>query len=138
MAEAWNQGRPDAPHQRHRIIERRPALRPDPWKKFVDCDRDNVANALIAFLFVITGPLVVLIAVSAAGGLSEADVISWVCVGYGLGGVFSIVLSLLYRQPLMFHFSLPGTVLLGPALTHLGFSEVIGAYLVTAIAVVGA
>ena len=98
-------------------------------------DRDILANSLIAFLFGITGPLVVLIAVSSTGGLSEADMVSWICVSYGLGGLLSIVFSLVYRQPLMFHFSLPGTVLLGPALDHLGFAEVVGAYLVTGVVV---
>jgi benzoate membrane transport protein len=37
-------------------------------------------------------------------------------------------MSLLYRQPLGFAWSIPGTVLLGPSLLHLSFPEVVGAF----------
>jgi benzoate membrane transport protein len=37
-------------------------------------------------------------------------------------------MSLIYRQPLGFACSIPGTVLLGPSLQHLSFPEVVGAF----------
>ena len=40
---------------------------------------------------------------------------------------------LAYRQPLVFFWTIPGTVLVGPALGHLAFAEVIGALLVTGL-----
>ena len=39
----------------------------------------------------------------------------------------------LYRQPLAFFWTIPGTVLVGPALGHLSFAEVIGAYYATGL-----
>src|SRR4051812_27859063 len=38
-------------------------------------------------------------------------------------------MSAVYRQPLIFLWSIPGAVLVGPALGHLTFPEVIGAFL---------
>ena len=44
-----------------------------------------------------------------------------------------ILFSWLYRQPLAFFWTIPGTVLVGPSLTHLSFQQVVGAYYVTAV-----
>ena len=48
-----------------------------------------------------------------------------------LNGVISVTYSLGYRQPLVFFWTIPGTVLIAPALGHLSFAEVVGAYIVT-------
>src|SRR4051812_27979335 len=42
-------------------------------------------------------------------------------------------MSAVYRQPLIFLWSIPGSVLVGPALGHLSFPEVIGAFLATGV-----
>lgn len=44
-------------------------------------------------------------------------------------------MSLLYRQPLGFAWSIPGTVLLGPSLQHLSFPEVVGAFFASGLLV---
>jgi benzoate membrane transport protein len=48
-------------------------------------------------------------------------------------GVISILFSRHYRQPLVFFWTIPGTVLIAPALGHLSFAEVVGAYIVTGL-----
>jgi benzoate membrane transport protein len=45
----------------------------------------------------------------------------------------SIGFSLTWRQPLVFFWTIPGTVLVGPALAHLSFPEVVGAYIATGL-----
>ena len=45
-----------------------------------------------------------------------------------LNGLLTILLSWRYREPLVFFWTIPGTVLVGPALGHLSFGEVIGAF----------
>ena len=45
----------------------------------------------------------------------------------------SIGFSLAWRQPLVFFWTIPGTVLVGPALGHLTFPEVVGAYIATGL-----
>ena len=76
----------------------------------------SIANGIVGFLFACTGPVAIIIAVATAGGLSEADIASWLFAGFAIGGLITIAFSLLYRQPLSFAWSIPGTVLIGPAL----------------------
>ena len=91
------------------------------------------SNAFIAFLFMYTGPIAILLSAAQIGGLSDQKMISWFFAGYGLGGIFSIALSLLYRQPISIAWSLPAAAIVGVSLQHLSFPQVVGAYLVTGV-----
>lgn len=116
-----------------RILERPQLVVPHPLEIAANADRHNIVNGLVGFLFAVSGPLAILLAVATKGGLSETDINSWIFAGYGIGGGLSILFSLIYRQPIGMAWTIPGAVLLGPALSHLGFSEIIGAYLVTGV-----
>jgi len=94
---------------------------------------DNMANGTGAFLWAVTGPGAIILAVAAAGRLDQATTSSWLLAAYGLGGVLSIATSVLYRQPLVIGFSIPGVVLIGPALERYAFAEIVGAYVVTGL-----
>ena len=87
--------------------------------------------ALVAFLFAASGPVAIILAVGARGGLAESDIASWIFAAFCLNSVISIAFTLAYRQPLVFLWSIPGAVLVGPALGHLSFPEVVGAFLAT-------
>jgi benzoate membrane transport protein len=63
--------------------------------------------------------------------LSEAELSSWIFGVFFVNGLITIGLSWRYRQPLAFFWTIPGTVLVGPALAHLSFAEVIGAFYAT-------
>jgi len=89
------------------------------------------AGAVVAFLFAASGPVAIILSVGARGGLTESDIASWLFAAFCLNSVISIAFSLAYRQPLVFLWSIPGSVLVGPALGHLSFPEVIGAFLAT-------
>ena len=95
-------------------------------------DRHSVSNGIAAFLVASTGPLVILLSVSINGGLSNADISSWIFAGYGLCGVISIIFTVLYRMPMGMAWTIPGAVLLGTSLDHLPFAAVVGTYYVTA------
>ena len=101
---------------------------------FADLSGANLGAALVAFLFSVTGPVAIILSIGAAGNLSEADISSWLFGGFFLTSIISIVFSLAYRQPLVFLWSIPGAVIVGPALAHLSLAEVVGAYVVTGIA----
>ena len=89
-------------------------------------------TAVVAFIFSCTGPVAIIISVGLNGGLTEAEIGSWIAAGCVFSGLVTIWFSLAYRQPLSFAWTIPGTVLLASALNHLSFAEVIGAYWVTA------
>jgi benzoate membrane transport protein len=90
-------------------------------------------NGITAFLFCATGPLAILITVGRGGGLAPADIASWIFGAYGLGGLLTLWMCWRYRQPLGMAWTIPGALLLPPALHHLSFAEIVGAYWVTGI-----
>ncbi len=100
---------------------------------FRDFGTTYAASGLVGFIFAATGPVAVILAVGAQGGLSESDLSSWIFGSFFLNGLISIGFCLFYRQPLVFFWSIPGAVLVGPALGHLSFPEVIGAFIATGV-----
>jgi benzoate membrane transport protein len=110
----------------------RPALPLPGWRQVVgDFGPTYAANAFVAWVFSVTAPLAIILAVGTRGGLSEAELASWVFGVFFINGLITIAFSALYRQPLGFAWTIPGTVLVGPALAHLSFPEVVGAFVVT-------
>ena len=96
---------------------------------FRDFGAVYAGNALVGFVFAASGPVAVILAVGAQGGLSESDLSSWIFGSFFINGLISIAFCLWYRQPLVFFWTIPGAVLVGPALGHLSFPEVIGAFI---------
>ncbi len=86
-------------------------------------------NAIVAFIFAASGPVAIILAVGTRGGLAPSDLSSWIFGAFFLNGLISIAFCWFYRQPLVFFWTIPGAVLVGPALVHLSFAEVIGAYI---------
>ena len=91
------------------------------------------AAAFVAFLFASSGPVAIILSIGARGGLAESDIASWIFAAFVLNSAISAGFSLYYRQPLVFLWSIPGSVLVGPALGHLSLPEVIGAFLATGV-----
>jgi benzoate membrane transport protein len=90
-------------------------------------------NGLVAFLFAASGPVAIILAVGTRGGLTPSDLSSWIFGAFFVNGLISIAFCWFYRQPLVFFWTIPGAVLVGPALTHLDWPEVIGAFVATGI-----
>ena len=91
----------------------------------------NLVNGFSAFLFAATGPGAMILAVGTAASLPGDVIAAWLFTAYALSGVLSIGVCYLYRQPLTFGYSMPGVVIVGPALMHFSMPELVGAYLVT-------
>lgn len=110
----------------------RPAGPPPAWRRMLaDLGPGYAANGLIGFIFAATGPVAIILAVGTRGGLSEAELASWVFGVFFINGLLTLAMSWRYRMPLGFAWTIPGTVLVGPALQHLSFAEVIGAFYAT-------
>lgn len=116
----------------------RPGTRPRSLRQVV-ADFGSVygASALAGFIFAASGPVAIILTIATRGGLEPSDVASWLFGGFLMNGLISIAFSWLYREPLVLLWSIPGTVLVGPALTHLAFPEVIGAFLATGVLMLG-
>ncbi len=114
-----------------RIIEPPSEALPNLWQVRRALDRHSVSNGVTAWVMACTGPFVVLLSAALGGGMSREDIGSWVLAGYGLGGVFTLVFSLVYRIPMGMGWTIPGVVLLGGALGNLSFAECVGAFYVS-------
>ena len=121
-------------------LERPTVPAPSPRRLWADFGPIYAANGFIGVLFSATGPVAIILAVGTSGGLSPAELASWVFGVFFVNGLITVAMSWRYHQPLCFFWTIPGTVLVGPALQHLSFAEVIGAFYATAalILVLGA
>lgn len=93
-----------------------------------------VVAGLVAVLISYAGPLLLVLQAAQAGRLSPAQVTSWVwaiSVGAGVCGVW---MSWRQRVPVVCAWNTPGAALLASALVALPYSQVIGAYLLAAAA----
>src|SRR5919107_2240020 len=120
---------------REHLLERPVRPLPRPRRLLRDAGGVYAANGLIGLVFAATGPVAVILAVGAQGGLSQLELASWVFGAFFLNGVLTVVACWLYRQPLAFFWTIPGTVLVGPALTHLSWPQVGGAFFATGLLV---
>ncbi len=114
----------------------RPATAPPGWHQlWADFGPGYAANGFIGWLFAATAPVAIILSVGSAGGLSEAQLASWLFGAFFVNGLITILFCWRYRQPLAFFWTIPGTVLVGPALAHFSFAEVVGAYVATGLLV---
>jgi len=84
-------------------------------------------------LFAASAPVAIILSAGSRGGLDEVDLASWIFAAFAVNGAITIGMSVAYRQPLAFFWTIPGTVLVGAGLQTLTISEVIGAYLLTGL-----
>ena len=91
----------------------------------------QLADGLIALLFSATGPVALIMAAGHQGGMNGAEISSWIFGVFFCNGILTVLASWIYRTPLAFFWTIPGTVIVGSSLGHLSLSEVVGAYLVT-------
>lgn len=92
-----------------------------------------VASAITGLIFAASGPVAIVLAVGGKAGLNESQLSSWIFGSFFVNGILSIAACWLYRLPLVFFWTIPGTVLVGPALSHATFAEVVGAFHATAL-----
>jgi benzoate membrane transport protein len=100
---------------------------------FKDLSPQLISNAFVAFLFAASGPVAIILSVGAGGRLTSEELSSWIFGVFIVNGLMTIYFCLKYRQPLAFFWTIPGTVLIGPALDHLSFPQVVGAFLATGV-----
>jgi benzoate membrane transport protein len=112
-------------------IERPTEKPPVPGKVLSDFSPLYASSGFIGWLFAATAPMAIILAVGSGGGLSEAEIASWIFGVFFINGLITILFCWLYRQPLAFFWTIPGTVLVGQSLTHLTFHQVVGAYYAT-------
>ncbi|WP_198010152.1 benzoate/H(+) symporter BenE family transporter [Saccharomonospora halophila] len=100
-----------------------------------DLRGSSVAGGVVGLVFSAIGHIAVILSAGTGGGLSSGQLASWVFGVFFLNGVLTAIASWVYRQPLAFFWTIPGTVMIGASLNHLRWAE-LGAFLVTALLIV--
>src|SRR3954465_3161744 len=118
-------------------LERPTEPAPSPRQVLAGFGPIYAANGFIGFVFAATGPVAIILSVGTSGGLSPAELASWIFGVFFINGLATVLMSWRYRQPLAFFWTIPGTVLVGPALEHLSFPAVIGAFYATSLLMLG-
>jgi benzoate membrane transport protein len=90
---------------------------------------------VVAWLWTLS-PLLITLTAARQANLPDAAAVSWIASIHVVGGVLSVTLSLWYRQPIVGAFTIPGAVLVGTALMHLPFEQVVGTYWIVGAIVV--
>lgn len=94
---------------------------------------EGVSAALITLILSATGTFAIILTIGREADLSAELIGSFAAVVYGFGGVTTIVVSILYRQPLTVLWTIAGATLLPAALTHMTFAEAMGACMVAGL-----
>ncbi|RZL76933.1 MAG: benzoate transporter [Rhodococcus sp. (in: high G+C Gram-positive bacteria)] len=129
----------EEPTRSEDVPARTPRFERPPWppagprRMIGDLGGTYVANGLIGLIFSATGPVAVILAAGSAGGLSPQQMASWIFGVFFLNGILTALASWLYRQPLAFFWTIPGTIIVGGSLTHLSWPEVLGAFVVSGL-----
>jgi benzoate membrane transport protein len=110
------------------------------WRNLRDLPSSLTLSAIVAgFLVVLvgyTGPLFILLEAAKAGNLTESQTASWLWAATVGNGVTTMLLCLIYRQPLTSPWSTAGAALLVTSLAHFTLPQAIGAYILCALAII--
>ncbi|MDT8862612.1 benzoate/H(+) symporter BenE family transporter [Alkalihalobacillus sp. MEB130] len=94
-----------------------------------DLNYKNVSAGLVASLLVMTGPAVLLLQAADNGNFTMTQTILWVFSIYVMGGVYSILLPLYYRIPIVGGHTITGLAFLATVTSQFTYYELLGAYL---------
>lgn len=106
------------------------------WRQaLLDLQPSTVTAGFLSVLVSYAGPLLIYLQAARAMGVTDAAFSSWVMAISIAAGLTSIALSLMTRAPIVTAWSAPGTVLLISTGAGMPFSDVVGAYVVTALVI---
>lgn len=92
--------------------------------------------ALVAVSFSATGPVAIIIAAAKQAGLDVHQTSSWIFSALAVNGLASMFISWKTKQPLVFLWTIPGTVLAAPVIAQYGLGAAIGVYFGCALVLV--
>ncbi|ARK29433.1 benzoate/H(+) symporter BenE family transporter [Halalkalibacter krulwichiae] len=98
-----------------------------------DLNQQNISAGLVASLLVMTGPPVLLLQAAANGSFTINQTIMWMFSIYVIGGIYSILLPLYYRIPIVGAHTITGIAFLATVTSQFSYYELLGAYLFTGL-----
>jgi benzoate membrane transport protein len=88
-------------------------------KQFLrDLTSQNVSSGFISSTLVMTGPALIILQAAAAGHFSDQQTINWMFAVYFFGGLFGIIMPLLFKIPITGAHSISGVAFLATMTAH--------------------
>ncbi|MBV7509504.1 benzoate/H(+) symporter BenE family transporter [Bacillus sp. sid0103] len=100
---------------------------------FQDITSQNVSSGLISSTLIMTGPALIILQAAEAGHFSSQHTINWMFAVYFFGGLFGIVMPLLFKIPITGGHSISGVAFLATVTTHFTYPQLIGGYVVSGL-----
>lgn len=94
-----------------------------------DLNQNNIGAGIVSGLLAIVGPPALMLEASINGNFTTSQIIFWMFSVHFFGGLFSIVMPLAYRMPIVGGHSITGVAFLTTVTAHFTFPELIGSYL---------
>lgn len=98
-----------------------------------DLTNQNISSGLISSTLVMTGPAAIILEAANSGGFTTSQTISWMFAVYFFGGLFGIVMSLLYKIPITGGHSITGVAFLATVTSQFSYSQLIGGYVLSGL-----
>lgn len=94
-----------------------------------DLNHKNMAAGIASGLLAITGPPVIILEAASKGNFTMTQTILWMFSVYVFGGIYSIVIPMYYRMPIVGAHSITGVAFLATVTTQFTYHQLIGAYI---------
>jgi benzoate membrane transport protein len=93
----------------------------------------NLSSGIVSGLLATTGPPIIILEAAANGNFTNEQTILWMFSVYFFGGLFSIVLPLYYRIPIVGAHSITGVAFLATVSSQFPYNQLIGSYIISSL-----
>ncbi|MEH7076456.1 benzoate/H(+) symporter BenE family transporter [Neobacillus drentensis] len=100
---------------------------------FQDLSSQNISSGFISSTLVMTGPALIILQAAATGNFSNQQTINWMFAVYFFGGLFGIVMPLVFRIPITGAHSISGVAFLATVTAHFSYPQLIGGYVMSGL-----
>jgi benzoate membrane transport protein len=101
--------------------------------RFLGLNSRNLAAGVVSALLAVTGPPAIILEAASKGNFTTNQTILWMLSVYVLGGIFSIIIPLYYRMPIVGAHSLTGVAFLATVTAQFSYPELIGGYILSGL-----
>lgn len=98
-----------------------------------ELDHKIITAGVISGLLALTGPPILILQAASQGNFTTTQTILWVFSVYVFGGIFSILIPLYYRMPIVGAHSITGVTFLVTVTSEFSYQELIGSYILAGL-----
>ncbi|RFU67955.1 benzoate/H(+) symporter BenE family transporter [Bacillus sp. V59.32b] len=98
-----------------------------------DVTGQNISSGLISSTLVMTGPALIILEAADSGRFTEQQTVDWMFAVYFFGGLFGILMSMLYKIPITGGHSISGVAFLATMTSQFTYEQLIGGYVISGL-----